>query len=64
VPNTNEYIAAIDELHRKLLIKGYFINQEDNPSKMDATTTPEEKFVRKHTPKSNWRPTHKELADF
>jgi hypothetical protein len=60
-PNTNEYIEAIDQLHRKILVKGYFLNQEDNPSQMDATPTPEEKFVKTNTPKSKWRPTNKEL---
>jgi peptide-methionine (R)-S-oxide reductase len=61
VPNTNEYISAIDELHRKLLIKGYFLNQGDNPSRMDATTNPDKIFVKKHTPKSNWRPSNQDL---
>ena len=59
-PQNDQYTQANDELHRKLLVTGYFISQEEQPQ--DITSNPENKFIQQHKLKSNWKPTQNQLG--
>ena len=64
-PPTEEYVLAINDLHRKILIKGYFLDQQSDANPIngqDDTHTPENKFTKDNTPKSKWIPTQKEAS--
>jgi hypothetical protein len=59
-PIHSDYLASIDELHRKLLIKGYFMAQDTSDTSDDnqqQNQSPDSKFVKINTPKSNWKPS-------
>ena len=57
-PSPVDMETAIQDFYRKLLVVGYYADQEDS---QPQTTTPDNLFQRKHLKKSKWQPQRSEV---